>query len=71
MLKLHVSESWIISSLAAAIRRERDSCESEGMRDNLESGELSTLAGWKGVVGERVAVGRRKEVRICGTDFVR
>jgi hypothetical protein len=71
MLKLHVSESWIISNLAAAIRRERDSCESEGMRDNLESGELSTLAGWKGVVGESVAVGRRKEVRICGTDFVR
>jgi hypothetical protein len=32
---------------------------------------LSTLAGWKGVVGESVAVGRRKEVRICGTDFVR
>jgi hypothetical protein len=61
----------MISSLAAAIRRERDNCESEGMRHSLESGGLSRLAGWKGVLGERVAVGRRKEVRICGTDFVR
>jgi hypothetical protein len=71
MLKLHVSESWMMSSLAAAMRRESESWEREGMRESFESGAERRLAGVKGTVGARVAVGSRKEVRILGTDFDR
>ena len=38
---------------------------------SLESGALRRLDGWKGVVADREAVGRRKEFRIDGMDFVR
>jgi hypothetical protein len=41
------------------------------MRESFESGVERRLAGVKGTVGARVAVGRRKEVRILGTDFDR
>lgn len=61
----------MMSNLAAAMRRERDNWESEGMRESFESGDERLVVGRKGVVGERVAVGRRKVVRILGTDLLR
>ena len=54
----------------AAMRRERDKVEREGMRDSLESGALRREVGWEGVPEEREAVGRRKEESIEGMDFV-
>jgi predicted N-acyltransferase len=70
MLKLQVSESWMISRRQADIRRERDRVESAGMRLSLLSGAERRLEGMKGVEGESVATGRRKEDRIAGMDFV-
>jgi len=61
----------MMSRRAAAMRRERESWEREGMRVSFESGEDRVVLGVKGVVGESVAVGRRKVVRILGTDFER
>ena len=61
----------MMSRRAAAMRRERESWESEGMRVSFESGDERVVLGVKGVVAERVAVGRRKVVRILGTDFER
>jgi len=61
----------MMSRRAAAMRRERESWEREGMRVSFESGDERVVLGVKGVVAERVAVGRRKVVRILGTDFER
>jgi hypothetical protein len=71
MLKLHVSLSWMMSRRAAAMRSEHARVERWGMRKSLESGALRALVGPKGVVADRVAVGRKKELRTAGMDFVR
>ncbi len=42
-----------------------------GMMVNLESGGVRRLVGAKVCFGDRVAMGRRKEVKTVGTDFVR
>jgi predicted N-acyltransferase len=70
MLKLHVSESWMMSRRHADIRRERVKVESAGMRLSLLSGAERRREGRKGVEGESVATGSRKEERIAGMDFV-
>jgi hypothetical protein len=61
----------MMSSLQAAMSRERDKVDKEGMRESLESGLFSRLAGWKGVFGDRVAMGKKKELNTEGMDFVR
>lgn len=71
MLKLQVSLSCMMSRRAVAMRRDRESVERCGMRKSFESGALRALEGAKGVSAEKVAVGRRKEVRTAGMDFVR
>jgi hypothetical protein len=70
MLKLQVSESWIMSSLQAAMRRERERVGRWGMRESLESGGEREVVGVKGVFGDREAVGKRKELKMEGIDLV-
>jgi hypothetical protein len=64
MLKLQVSVSWMMSRRAAAMRRERAREERWGRRESFESGGVRVVVGRKGIVGESVVAGRRKEERI-------
>ena len=52
------------------MRRERPSVERVGTMKSFESGGKGRPDDWE-KVEERAAVGRRKEVRIAGTDLVR
>jgi hypothetical protein len=72
MLKLQVSESWMISRRAAEMRRARERVERWGIRGNFESGAERLVVGCnEDVPKERSAVGSRKEVKTSGMDFVR
>jgi hypothetical protein len=71
MLKLQVSESWMMSRRAVAMRRLRESVDKVGRRESLESGFARARDGVKGAFAASVAVGRRKVVNTVGMDFVR
>jgi hypothetical protein len=68
---LHVSLSWMMSSLHAAINSDSARVERWRIKASFESGGL--LRDRDGTVREvvREAVGRRKVVRVVGMDFER
>jgi hypothetical protein len=60
-----------MSRRAVAMSRESARVEREGRRESFESGDVSEGKGANAVLGARVAVGRRKDERAPGMDFVR
>ncbi len=71
MLKLLVSESWMISRRAVAMRSESARVLKDGSTDSFESGAEKNLVGVNAVLGAREAVESRNEVMAVGTDLVR
>ena len=62
----------MMSRRAAEMRRASARVERLGISESLESGAERAVVGCReGVSKERRAVGRRKEVRTWGMDFVR
>lgn len=75
MLNVQMSVERVISSLAAAMRRESSRVEREGRRVSLLSGGCKVIgevkdAGLGSAVGDRVDMGRREADRKAGMDLV-